>query len=243
LILGWLVRAWLWLVRVRVVLHPSLESHEGPLVWAFWHGSQMALLSQKRRRPTAVLVSLSKDGELQSKVMANHGMLVVRGSSSRRGASGLRGLLRHLARGHDVAFAVDGPRGPLHRVKPGVLACGYPIVPVGVIYERAITLGSWDRFQIPLPFSRVTIVAGAPLESPDAETLASQICSQGVRRGEQSFVVASSLHGPLFHSTLALSACADRHHVARPRGASAEREVAASAMDANPKNLLPTPPL
>jgi lysophospholipid acyltransferase (LPLAT)-like uncharacterized protein len=183
-LLAWLVRAWLCLVRVRVVLHPALQSHEGPLVWAFWHGSQMALLSQKRRRPTAVLVSLSNDGELQSKVMANHGMLVVRGSSSRRGATGLRGLLRHLALGHDVAFAVDGPRGPLHRVKPGVLACGAPIVPVGVIYERAIALRSWDRFQIPLPFSKVVIVAGEPLQNPDAEILATSISA--VTRGRRS---------------------------------------------------------
>ena len=175
MILGWIVRIWLWFVRVRVVLHPAIENEPGPLVWAFWHGAQMALLSQKRRRPTAVLVSLSKDGELQSKVMASHGMLLVRGSSSRRGAAGLRGLLRHLALGHDVAFAVDGPCGPIHRVKPGVLACGARIVPVGVRYSRAITLRSWDRFQIPLPFSTVTIVAGEPLENPDAETLAQRI--------------------------------------------------------------------
>lgn len=171
---AWLVRAWLCLLRVRVHAHPSLASEQGPLVWVFWHGTQMAVLAGPRRRPTAVLVSLSRDGELQTGVMRRHGMVVVRGSSSRRAAGGLRGLLRELARGHDAAFAVDGPRGPLHRVKPGALACarraGARIVPIGVAASRAWVLSrTWDRFVLPMPFSRVAIVLGAPL-SPDVAT-------------------------------------------------------------------------
>ncbi len=167
-LLAWLVRAWLALIRVRVYAHPTLSADERPFVFVFWHGTQMALLSRPRRRPTAVLVSLSKDGDIQSGVMRRHGMVVVRGSSSRRAAAGLRGLLRELARGRDAAFAVDGPRGPLHRVKPGALVCarraGARIVPVGVAASRAWILSrSWDRFVLPLPFSRVAIVLGAPL--------------------------------------------------------------------------------
>jgi lysophospholipid acyltransferase (LPLAT)-like uncharacterized protein len=164
-LVAWIVRAWLALLRVRV--HGVVP--EGPVVWVFWHGAQMALLARKRR-PTAVLVSLSKDGELQAGVMRRHGMIVVRGSSSRRAAGGLRGLLRELAKGRDVAFAVDGPRGPLHRAKPGAIACarsaGAKLVPLGVHASSAIVLRAWDRFVIPLPFSRVDIAIGPALD-PD----------------------------------------------------------------------------
>jgi hypothetical protein len=161
-LLAWLVRAWLALLRVRV--HGAIP--DGPVIWVFWHGTQMALLARPRR-PTAVLVSLSKDGQLQAGVMRRHGMIVVRGSSSRRAAGGLRGLLRELARGRDIAFAVDGPRGPRHSVKPGALVCaqrsGAKLVPLGVHASSAITLRAWDRFLIPLPFSRVDIVIGKPV--------------------------------------------------------------------------------
>lgn len=180
---AWVVRLWLALVRVRV--HGAVP--EGPVIWVFWHGTQMALLARPRR-PTAVLVSLSKDGELQAGVMRNHGMIVVRGSSSRRAAGGLRGLLRELAKGRDVAFAVDGPRGPLHKAKPGALVCaqqsGAKLVPLGVHASSAITLRAWDRFMIPLPFSRVDIVIGSPITDPTLERIEQAVtsCNGGITR-------------------------------------------------------------
>lgn len=195
-IVAWIVRVWLALLRVRVVAHPALAEERGRLVWAFWHGTQMALLARPRRRATAALVSLSRDGELQAGIMRRHGLVVVRGSSSRRGAGGLRGLVRELRRGRDVAFAVDGPRGPRGVAKPGALACarmgGARVVPVGVAASRAWVLRrAWDRFVVPWPLSRVAVVLGAPL---DAEATAAELgaaIDAANREARQSIAMAS----------------------------------------------------
>jgi lysophospholipid acyltransferase (LPLAT)-like uncharacterized protein len=114
------------------------------------------------------LVSCSKDGSLQNGAMRALGMRVLRGSSSRRGAIGLLSVIRGLRSGQDAAFAVDGPRGPRGSVKPGAelaarLGDGL-CVPVGCAARRKLTVrGSWDRFALPLPFTRVLICMGAPL--------------------------------------------------------------------------------
>jgi lysophospholipid acyltransferase (LPLAT)-like uncharacterized protein len=130
----------------------------------------MALTRAPRRRTTSALVSLSADGALQSGVLRALGLRVVRGSSSRRGASGLKAIVRRLRAGQDAAFAVDGPRGPRGEPKPGAqiaarLSRGL-CVPVGCAAERTQVLAkAWDRFSIPLPFSRVVIWVGSPLRS------------------------------------------------------------------------------
>lgn len=170
-VLGWV--AWLWLstLRVRVVQHPALDTASPrPWVLAFWHGTQWPLLAWRRRRPTVVLVSLSRDGALQARALAVQGLRVVRGSSSRGGARGLAALVRVMRRtGADAAFAVDGPRGPLGHVKPGVVAAaratGAWIVPMAGRTRRGILLRrAWDRFAVAWPFTRVDVVLGAPIE-------------------------------------------------------------------------------
>lgn len=167
--LGVLVRVWLWTLRVTVV-GAGRTVGERPWIYAFWHGTQFPLLARPRRRATAVLVSWSRDGALQTGIMDSCGMLVVRGSSSRGGARGLRALIGLVRSGPaDAAFAVDGPRGPERRAKAGVLvaarAAGGLVVPVGVAVERSLVLDrAWDRFVVPLPFTRVVVVLGSGLE-------------------------------------------------------------------------------
>jgi lysophospholipid acyltransferase (LPLAT)-like uncharacterized protein len=157
---------------VTVVFDDALAgAAERPWVLAFFHGTQFPLLAWKRRKKTVVLVSLSRDGAMQARALAVNGMTIVRGSSSRRGAAGLRALIGRMREdGCDAAFAVDGPRGPYGVAKPGALAAaratGAVVVPMGAYAERAITLKkAWDRFMLPLPFSRVRVVLGAPLEA------------------------------------------------------------------------------
>jgi lysophospholipid acyltransferase (LPLAT)-like uncharacterized protein len=139
-------------------------------VLCFWHGDQFALLRWRRRRPTVALVSHSHDGQMQARALRIQGLLVERGSSSRGGSQGLRAIVRHLRAGHDAAFAVDGPRGPRFAVAPGActaveLAEGR-LVPMGSAAAHGITLQkTWDQFRIPLPFSRVAVWLGAPLEA------------------------------------------------------------------------------
>ncbi|MEZ0229450.1 MAG: DUF374 domain-containing protein, partial [Planctomycetota bacterium] len=92
LLLGVVARMWLATLRVRLELHPSLLTEEAartPWVLSFFHGTQWPLLAWKRRRKTAVMVSLSKDGAMQARALGLLGFDVVRGSSSREGARGL----------------------------------------------------------------------------------------------------------------------------------------------------------
>jgi len=174
LLLGIVARLWLSTLRVRVVAHPSLDrATDRPWVLAFFHGTQWPLLAWRRRRRTVVLVSLSRDGQMQARALALQGLRVVRGSSSRGGARGLAALVRRMKRDRaDAAFAVDGPRGPYGVEKPGALAAaratGGLLVPMGGRIERGLVLRrAWDRFAIAWPFTRVTVRLGAPIE-PDA---------------------------------------------------------------------------
>jgi len=173
-LLGAFVGVWVRTLRVRVEIHPGSKAVAERRVLAFFHGQQMALLGARRFGRTAVLVSHSSDGEIQTRVMTWLGLSVVRGSSSRGGAAGLRGIVRSLTSGDDAAFAVDGPRGPFGIPKTGALvaarAARAALLPVASACRAAWVLGrAWDRFEIPLPFSRVTVVVGAPVPVPDAD--------------------------------------------------------------------------
>jgi lysophospholipid acyltransferase (LPLAT)-like uncharacterized protein len=169
--LGLVARLWLATLRVRVVSDPALESvKERPWVLAFWHGTQWPLLAWKRRGPTVVLVSLSRDGTMQARALALQGLRVVRGSSSRGGVRGLAALVRTMRRERaDAAFAVDGPRGPRGLVKGGLVAAaqatGAVLVPMTGLVQRGVVFRrAWDRFVLAWPFTRVDVVLGAPVD-------------------------------------------------------------------------------
>jgi hypothetical protein len=171
LVLGLIARLWLATLRVHVVVHPALEGvRDRPWVLAFWHGTQWPLLAWRRRRPTVVLVSLSRDGAMQARALALQGLHVVRGSSSRGGARGHPEGVRALKRDAlDAAFAVDGPRGPAGVVKGGLLvaarATGAVVVPLtGSVHRGLVLRRSWDRFAVAWPFTRVDVVLGEPID-------------------------------------------------------------------------------
>jgi lysophospholipid acyltransferase (LPLAT)-like uncharacterized protein len=170
-LLGFLARLWLFTLRVTVLGEPAAaRAGEAPWVLAFLHGQQFALFAWKRRRPTAVMVSLSSDGEVQSRALPWLGLVVRRGSTSRGGARGLAAIVKLLKKGdHDAAFAVDGPKGPPGTVHPGAIAAARSarglLVPLASACRTAIVLEkAWDKYEIPLPFSRVTVVLGAAMD-------------------------------------------------------------------------------
>jgi lysophospholipid acyltransferase (LPLAT)-like uncharacterized protein len=175
-VLGVVARLWLSTLRVHVEVAEELRVvGRRPWVLSFFHGTQWPLLAWKRRKATAVMVSLSRDGQMQARALGVLGMKVVRGSTSRAGARGLVALVRAMRRGLDTAFAVDGPRGPYGEAKPGALLAaergGGVVVPMGGAAARASTLAhAWDRFHLAWPFSRVVVVLGAPL--PEGATTA-----------------------------------------------------------------------
>ena len=116
------------------------------------------------------MVSASKDGAFLAAILEALNIQPVRGSSSRRGAQALLELTSWVERGYDVAITPDGPRGPCYAAQPGVVSLaqltGLPIIPVGFQAHRKIRLKSWDRFQIPLPFSRCDIILEKPISVP-----------------------------------------------------------------------------
>jgi lysophospholipid acyltransferase (LPLAT)-like uncharacterized protein len=168
------VAAWVagvWVASLRVRVHgEALERLEGRgRVLAFFHGTQLMLHALRRRRATCVMVSHSRDGELQAAALATLGFDVVRGSSSRGGVRALAEMVRRLRQPRtDAVFAVDGPRGPYGVVKRGALVAaeraGACIIPAGAAARRRVVLArAWDRFVLPWPFTRVEIVLGAPI--------------------------------------------------------------------------------
>jgi len=165
---GVVARVWLATLRVRWSVHPDLARHQDkPWVLAHWHGQILPLLAYRRRKPTVALVSRSADGDAMVQALRFFDLAVVRGSSSRGGREGLAHLVEMMLRGIDSVIAVDGPRGPRHRPKPGAFAAaaraGGVVVPFAAWCSRCWRLRSWDRFELPVPFSQVGIVVGAPL--------------------------------------------------------------------------------
>ena len=120
--------------------------------------------------PMSMLTSASKDGAMLSTVAQNYGMRAVRGSSRRRGAVGFMDMVREVEDGCHMCITPDGPKGPLYRCHPGAVKlasmCGLPILPVRIRYSRCWRARSWDRFLVPLPFSRVELEVGEPLHVP-----------------------------------------------------------------------------
>ena len=137
---------------------------------AIWHGRMLLGVSYGRERDWAVLVSPSADGDISERMLHAFGYRVIRGSSSRGGARALRTMLDELERGSVIVLTPDGPRGPRHAMNPGLAwmsrATGFPVVPTGLVTNRAWRLSSWDAFTIPRPFARVALVFAEPVQVP-----------------------------------------------------------------------------
>ncbi len=168
-----LLESWFSTCRVRL-LNPERERElfEYGQVAAFLHKNFLFVAWHYRRRGGAVMVSRSRDGEMVTRVCRRLGTLVVRGSSSRGGATALLELIELGRRGRTTSMIVDGPRGPAGVAKPGVVvaarAIGKPILPVGIVAEDAVELKNWDRTALPRPYSRIAIKYGDPIHVPAA---------------------------------------------------------------------------
>jgi len=158
-----------------------------PIIFALWHNRLCLCMRvythlvrpRHRHARLAALISASKDGALLAGVLENFGVEPVRGSSSRRGAQALLELTSWAGRGYHIAVTPDGPRGPCYAVQEGIIALaqvtGMPIVPYSCHLGWKIRVKSWDRFQIPLPFSRCEMTFGAPIRVPREATDAERV--------------------------------------------------------------------
>jgi lysophospholipid acyltransferase (LPLAT)-like uncharacterized protein len=149
-----------------------------PAIYCVWH-NRLALSmfayfgyvkSRNRTAGMAALVSASKDGGFLTAILQRFGVQPVRGSSSRRGPQALLELTSWAERGYDLAITPDGPRGPRYKVQDGVMilaqVTGLPIIPVSYQLGWKIRINSWDRFLIPLPFSRCEMIYEKPVRVP-----------------------------------------------------------------------------
>lgn len=176
ILLPWFVSAirclaWTW--RIEEVSRGAHEPGNTNVVYAFLHGDLLPLSVAHRNEGVSALVSLSGDGDLAAGVLKRFGYRLLRGSSSRGGVAALRAAVERLEAGGAVALAVDGPRGPRGSVSPGVAwLAGYTkcsVRCVVVAAQHSIVLSTWDRFVIPLPFSRVRLFyADIPAGGVDA---------------------------------------------------------------------------
>ena len=161
-----------WIARFLVVnIGRSLRiRNEGEVpktrvIYAFWHSDSFSLMYAHRFQNVVVLVSTHRDGEFLTRIVKPLGYKAIRGSSSGEGARGFLKLLKL----HNSSFAItpDGPVGPPHQVKDGILKLAeftkLPIIPVGVAISRLIRFSSWDRYKLPLLFSRCVIYWGSPI--------------------------------------------------------------------------------
>lgn len=142
--------------------------HTGqPVVFALWHDELFSVLHVKRDLRLITVVSQSRDGEYLARVLQKLGFETARGSSSRGGSSALLHAARRMQEENLCGCAtVDGPRGPRHKAKPGVIFLSQhahaPLIPVRIFCSRAKYFNSWDRFQVPLPGAQIRVAFGEP---------------------------------------------------------------------------------
>ena len=142
----------------------------GPPVMAFWHEQIFLTTYFFRRRRIVVMTSRSFDGEYIARFIQRFGYGAARGSSTRGGVGALVEMARLVRRGFAAGFTVDGPKGPRRVAKTGALLLakktGRPVLPFAVTAESFWRLGSWDRLQIPKPFTRAFVRLAPPLYVP-----------------------------------------------------------------------------
>jgi lysophospholipid acyltransferase (LPLAT)-like uncharacterized protein len=143
-------------------------------VYAFWHDRIFLATYFWRARRIVVMTSRSFDGEYIARFIQRFGYGATRGSSTRGGVGALVEMARLVRAGCPAGFAIDGPKGPRHEAKMGAVLLakktGQPVLPFTVNAERFWEVASWDRFQIPKPFTRATVRIAPPIRvPPDAD--------------------------------------------------------------------------
>lgn len=185
---AWLLQVSFWTLRPvyigEPILRRLLDSHT-PLIPVFWHGRLLYPLRLKqiyRLRRVTVLVSRSRDGEWISQIARRFSVLPTRGSSHRGGGQGLLEMVRRVQEGYIACVTPDGPRGPRYQVQPGVVTLahktGAAILPITYNAKWRKVMRSWDRFVLPMPFSRIVVIYGEPICVPADVTMEGRLAAQ-----------------------------------------------------------------
>jgi lysophospholipid acyltransferase (LPLAT)-like uncharacterized protein len=148
----------------------------GTVLLCTWHQQFFGAIRdfQKYRRfNPSIMISQSLDGAIVSGIADKSGWKAVRGSSSRGGSSALKLMIENLKSSGLALHIADGPRGPAGKIKPGVIRMAHQadavIVPFYVSADKAWYFNSWDKFMIPKPFSKVTLLFDEPVQLDKTE--------------------------------------------------------------------------
>ena len=165
-----LIRAIYATMRITVVgkdILPGFADRGEGYVGAFWHGRILMIPFLYPGKALHILVGQHRDAEIIANILSRFGFSLVRGSSTRGGREALRVMLKLLASDQDLGIAADGPKGPAEVLKPGAAQLsrlsGKAVIPITFAASKAIRFRSWDRFMLPLPFSKGIFVVGEPL--------------------------------------------------------------------------------
>lgn len=146
----------------------SLESRIP--IYTFWHDRVFLATYFWQKRRIVVMTSKSFDGEYIARFIQRFGYGAARGSSTRGAVGALVEMVKLMQAGSPTAFTIDGPKGPRHIAKMGAILLakktGHPILPFTITPARYWAAKSWDRFQVPMPFTRVLVVIAPPIFVP-----------------------------------------------------------------------------
>ena len=167
---------YLWCMTLRSKnLNEEEENHfknlTGPYILTLWHGRIFYLFYYLRRHPDYfLLISPSEDGDLLARLARLMGYSVIRGSTYKKAVSAARSLIKVLRRNQRIIIIADGSRGPRCVAQPGSVQLagitGAPIFPMTFGTKNKVVLNSWDKFVIPLPFTRCTLNFSSPISLP-----------------------------------------------------------------------------
>ncbi|MCP4297253.1 MAG: lysophospholipid acyltransferase family protein [Proteobacteria bacterium] len=140
-------------------------------IYTLWHNCIAISCWTLRNQDLTLLVSNSKDGEMVSQAIRFMGNNTVRGSSSKGALKAILQLVKKLKKGVSIAITPDGPRGPRYKLQIGAISIanrsGVPLLPIHCQASRQWIVNSWDRHQIPKPFSTIVISVGEPYYLPE----------------------------------------------------------------------------
>lgn len=145
------------------------------VILSTWHDQLLMMPPMYKGTKAQVLISPSRDGELIARTIAYFSLGAVRGSSSRGGREAFRKLVAYAREPLDLGITPDGPKGPRHEAKIGVVQLarltGHPIVPLAFACSHGHRFKSWDRFLLPYPWGKAVYQVGQPLRAKESESV------------------------------------------------------------------------
>ncbi len=169
----WIIK--IWFSTCRITIHgqaerDKLDALSQPIIGVIWHYCIIGIFYIMRKEPLVALVSASNDGDYIAELVKKLGYITVRGSRNTGGTRALKGLLRHLRDGKNLAIVADGSQGPPHIAQAGAILLasktGAPILPMLWSVSRYFTVNSWDRTVLPYPFAKIDFFYGKALMVP-----------------------------------------------------------------------------